>query len=255
MKLALATLALAAVVHGTGYLEPEAPSPTPPAATATSYALAVYAHRGGDAGGPDSSMVAFNWAIAHGYHIETDARLAKDGTVWLSHDDYLLSPRCNRNIRISAATARDLRLVYCEGQPLVSLAQLVSRLGQPDAAGTRALVEGKAGTKAEADVILSLTLSLGDRFTFQTFVADQWRYVEELSPKTVTCALWTYGTPAPLGEPVDMLCPWSGVVTDEVIADGRPVIAWVVNDAATAAQLAERGAAGVISDKPEVIRP
>lgn len=254
MKLVLATLALAAAVHGAGYLEPEAPSPTPAATATTSYALAVYAHRGGDAGGPDSSMAAFDWAIAHGYHIETDARLAKDGTVWLSHDDYLLSPRCNRSIRISTATARDLRLVYCDGQPLVSLSQLVSRLGQSDAAGTRVLVEGKTGAKAEADAILSLALPLGDRFTFQTFVADQWRYVEGLSPKTITCALWTYGTPAPLGEPVDMLCPWSGVVTDEVIADGRPVIAWVVNDAATADQLSQRGVAGVISDKPEVIR-
>lgn len=243
--LAVQTGANAAGPRGVGVLEP-APASTVPAAAPP---LTIYAHRGGD---PDNTATAFEAAVVAGYNVETDVRLSADGTAYLAHDDYLLAPRCNRSLRISTTTSRELRWVRCDGQPLATLAWLVDRLQQSDAAGLRVLVEGKTGSDRESDVILATIAPLGTRAIVQSFHAAQWRYVEQTSPATVTCALWTYGQAAPLGEPVDMLCPWSGSVTDEVTGDGRPVIVWTVNDAATAASLVGR-VAGIITDTPRVI--
>lgn len=52
----------------------------------------IYAHRGlfnNEAGIPENSMAAFRLAVEHGYGIETDIHLSKDGVCVLHHDDTL----------------------------------------------------------------------------------------------------------------------------------------------------------------------
>ena len=73
-----------------------------------------YAHRGlhdSDAGIPENSMPAFERAVRHGYGIELDVRMTRDGYLVIMHDDSLLR-MCGLDRRVSQMTLKELQPLY-----------------------------------------------------------------------------------------------------------------------------------------------
>ncbi len=70
--------------------------------------LRPYAHRGlWNDEVPENSLAAFARAVSHGYAIELDVQLSKDGTVMVFHD-YTLARMCGEEVRLSDLTATEL---------------------------------------------------------------------------------------------------------------------------------------------------
>lgn len=74
-----------------------------------------YAHRGlHSAGVPENSMAAFKAALDHGYGIELDIHLLKDGNLAVIHDS-LLNRTTGQAGRIEDLTTADLKNYHLEG--------------------------------------------------------------------------------------------------------------------------------------------
>ena len=74
-----------------------------------------YAHRGLHSKGiPENSMAAFRAALEHGYGIEFDLHLLKDGNLAVIHDS-LLKRTTGCNGRIEDLTTEDLKSYHLEG--------------------------------------------------------------------------------------------------------------------------------------------
>ncbi len=63
---------------------------------------------------PENSLSAFRLAIEHGYAIETDVRLSKDGALVLFHDDDLIRT-CKIDKLVSECTLEQLSRIRLEG--------------------------------------------------------------------------------------------------------------------------------------------
>ncbi len=75
----------------------------------------VYAHRGlHDAQKPENSLAAFRAAVEHGYGMELDVHLTKDGTLAVIHDS-LLARTTGKPGKIEDLTADDLNSCFLEG--------------------------------------------------------------------------------------------------------------------------------------------
>ena len=74
-----------------------------------------YAHRGLHGHGvPENSMAAFQAALEHGYGIELDVHLLKDGNLAVMHDS-LLNRTTGQAGRIEDLTTEDLKNYRLEG--------------------------------------------------------------------------------------------------------------------------------------------
>ena len=74
-----------------------------------------YAHRGLHGEGvPENSMAAFRKALDHGFGIELDVHLMKDGTLAVIHDDSL-KRTAGADVKIEDLTAEDLENYRLEG--------------------------------------------------------------------------------------------------------------------------------------------
>lgn len=75
----------------------------------------AYAHRGLHGNGiPENTMAAFEAALAHGYGIELDIHLMKDGNLAVIHDSSLLRT-AGVDVRIEDLTVQDLENYRLEG--------------------------------------------------------------------------------------------------------------------------------------------
>ena len=76
-----------------------------------------YAHRGVfDDDTPENSFPAFQKAVAHGYGIELDVRLTKDGQLVVFHDE-TLERMCGLKKKVSDCTAKELAVMPLLGSP------------------------------------------------------------------------------------------------------------------------------------------
>lgn len=57
---------------------------------------------------PENSIGAFKNAVEHGYPIETDLHLMKDGKIALVHESHLKRV-CGKNVKVESLTAEDLK--------------------------------------------------------------------------------------------------------------------------------------------------
>lgn len=89
-------------------------------------AAIVLGHRGGRAEQDENTLQAFSNAYAAGIHsFETDIRMARDGSLVVSHDGSL-KRRCGIDRRIEDMTAKELRAVKTnDGNPLLMLDDLL----------------------------------------------------------------------------------------------------------------------------------
>ncbi|MBQ9801935.1 MAG: glycerophosphodiester phosphodiesterase [Clostridia bacterium] len=84
---------------------------------ATKPFLRAYAHRGLWGGNvPENSLAAFRAAAEHGFAIELDVQLSRDGEVMVFHD-YTLTRMCGREKKLADLTAAELGALSLDGTP------------------------------------------------------------------------------------------------------------------------------------------
>lgn len=91
-----------------------------------------YAHRGlhdRGRGIPENSLAAFQEAAAHGYGMELDVHLTRDGEVVVFHDSSL-KRMCGADVRIENLTLRELEKYRLDGtqEKIPSLRQVLERI-------------------------------------------------------------------------------------------------------------------------------
>lgn len=93
--------------------------------------LRPYAHRGlwGE-GVPENSLAAFRAAVEHGFAIELDVQLSKDGTVMVFHD-YTLKRMCGKDVLLSDLTVAELDAYTLGGtdEPIPTFAEVLELVG------------------------------------------------------------------------------------------------------------------------------
>lgn len=93
--------------------------------------MKIIAHRGAANEAPENSMAAFDLAIqAKADGVEVDARLSRDGKVYLAHDEQVLTDLGHRlQIEHEASTTLEAATLN-NGQPLASLATALDNFGK-----------------------------------------------------------------------------------------------------------------------------
>lgn len=112
-----------------------------------------YAHRGywdtndpGEGNRPENSLAAFRAAVAHGYGMELDVHLTKDGSLVVHHDDSLRR-LTGVDIRIAQSTLAEVRACHLpNGEPVPTFDEVLETV----AGRMPLIVEVKVERNAEA---------------------------------------------------------------------------------------------------------
>lgn len=230
----------------------------------------LYAHRGGSARFVENSDRALEEALADPLlDVETDVRLSADGVVVLSHD-----PTLERAWGLPLEVARTpwrvlARVRGPRGERMMRLEELV------DAAPARAL---NIDPKDDA-VVAPLLGVLSRRRAFDhtilaSFSTRRLLRIRQMQAQARTAttpleiaSLWAAAAGGPAPRVSSRACAmqipervWGmAVLTDRLVAlahaRGIRVDVWTINDHDRAARLLARGVDGIMTDRPERIRP
>ena len=227
---------------------------------------------------PENTAPAFELALGHGADVlETDVRLSRDGVVMVVHDDRLDRTTDGRGrvrdhtaARIGALDA-GARFVDLEGRPwrgrgarVESLDALFER--HPDVAVN---VDIKDAEDAAADAVAACIERRAGAapVTVGSFHGRTLARFRERAPGVATAAgqaevaALYFGrslAPAPRYRVLQIPTRWCGLplATRAFVAHaaGRGVecVYWTVNDARAMRELARRGAAGLVTDRPDL---
>ncbi len=241
----------------------------------------IYAHRGSTLLAPENTALAFDLALGFGADVlETDVRLSRDGVVMVVHDARLDRTTDGRGKVRDAMAARigaldagarftDLDGVSwkARGARIESLAELFARypevpvnvdIKDDDAVAADAVAACIAGSGAEARVTVG---------SFNARVLARFRtvapHVATAAGRPEVAALW-FGDLAGRGPDavpyryLQIPPRWFGLplarprfIARAAALDVRTVY-WTVNEPATMLELVRRGAAGVVTDRPDV---
>lgn len=236
----------------------------------------AFAHRGGKDLAPENTMAAFERAAALGLtYLETDVRTTADGVPLAFHDRTLDRVTGLRG-PVSARPWNEISRTRVLGtEPVLRLEDLLAAF--PDACFTVDVKEERAiaptiaairrtGSAARVCVaggwdgwLAAIREACGPELT----TALGWRALTALvlcarsgvrpSPAVATGSFahvtWRYGR-VPVLADRGIAARLVQMATDL----GLGVVAWTVNDAAAAHRLADDGVAGVIGDRPDVLR-
>lgn len=248
----------------------------------------VIAHRGASTYAPENTLPAVDKAAELGFSwVENDVQRTKDGQLVVLHDETLRRTTNAEEVfpgrapwKVRDFTAAEIaRLdagswfspVYA-GVRVPTLKEYMRRIEHNH---QKLLLEIKnpelyPGIEQQTLKLLGNEGWLGGRhlgrLIVQSFSADSVRTVHELKPAVVTGYL---GTPTAaqlhgLTRFTDLINPSYGSLSRGYVASmhalhgphGRPLelLAWTVDDAATARKVAGYGVDGIISNKPDVVR-
>lgn len=228
----------------------------------------VIGHRGSPRRAPENTFASFDAAEAEGVDgFELDVRLTLDGEVVVYHDaDVRVG---ERRIPLASLTVHELAgIVLPEDQKIPTLRDVFLRYGS----GGHFLVELKPCPTPRAGLLefrvaaLLTQFHLLERSAALSFSADMLRRLKEIEPAIETCLNFDSASYRPAGHFLPELpkgCRAIGPnvalaipgLFGEAKAAGLDVHVWTVNDPETAADLARRGAASIISDIPAEIGP
>lgn len=151
----------AAVCAGAGFLYLIAPGRAGKAKRAP-FQKRYFAHRGlhGESI-PENTLAAFRAAAAHGYGVELDARLTRDGVAVISHDDNL-ERMAGQDISVAKTDYAFLKTVKLGGteETIPTLAQALDILC---AAGVPVIVEVKPVSRLQRNALCAAVLTELDR--------------------------------------------------------------------------------------------
>ncbi|MFD1718764.1 glycerophosphodiester phosphodiesterase [Georgenia deserti] len=236
----------------------------------------AFAHRGGSALAPENTMLAFERAVGLGLnYLETDVRVTADGVPIAFHDRTLDRVTGLRGRVATQSWDALSRTLILGSEPVLRLDDLLAAF--PDACLTLDIKEARA----VRPVIEAIHRT---RSADRVCVAGGWdawlaAIADACGPALTTALGWRALTgllgAARLGvRPPRGLAtgPFAHVGVDygrlPMLADARTgarlvemaadlgigVVAWTVDDAATAHRLIDAGVAGVITDRPDVLR-
>jgi glycerophosphoryl diester phosphodiesterase len=228
------------------------------------------AHRGGGGLAPENTMAAFTKSHALGFrYLETDVRQTADGVCALFHDAQTrrLTGRAGRLDSLPWAVVRRLRVQGRE--PVARLEELLTAF--PD---TQVALDVKDPQAIGRMAAIVRQLRARERVCF-TGTADHWLAVVRavVGPAATTAMGWQSTArlvaSARLGvQPrriarapfvhVPLRLNGIPVYLDRVVAIadelGARVVVWTVNDPPTMARLLDAGVAGLVTDRPDLLR-
>jgi len=227
------------------------------------------AHRGGAGLGPENTIAAFTRAYDLGFrYLETDVRTTADGTLVAFHDARVERVTDGHGA-VNRLTWDELRRLTVAGQPIPTLTELLLRF--PDACFTvdvkddrsvTPLVDALLSTHAASRVCIAgawdgLLRTVADRVGPELTTALGWRDLSAL----VTCAHARIRAPRSVAGSfvhVPLRVGRLPVFGERLLARARHlgigVIVWTVDDAAQMHRLLDAGVAGIITDRPDVLR-
>ncbi len=249
----------------------------------------VVAHRGASAYAPENTLAAVDKAAELGIRwVENDVQRTKDGELVVLHDESLARTTDVEEVfpdrapwkvkdftaaeiaRLDAGSWFDARYA---GARVPTLKQYVHRVERHHQGLLLELKSPELYPGIERDTLKVLSNEgwldrrhVDGRLIVQSFSADSVRTVHALKPAVKTGFL---GTPATSELPgyagfADQINPSHGSLTPAYVSavrsltgpHGRPmeVFVWTVDDAETARRVAGYGVAGIISNKPDVVR-
>ncbi|MGW3287836.1 glycerophosphodiester phosphodiesterase [Streptomyces sp. NPDC001002] len=249
----------------------------------------VVAHRGASTLAPENTLAAVDAAAGLGVDwVENDVQRTKDGELVVIHDDGLRRTTDVEEVfpgrapwKVKDFTAAEIARLDAgswfasrfAGVRVPTLDQYMRRVADN---GQNLLLEIK-NPELYPGIEQQILKLLGDegwldrpypdsRLIVQSFSADSIRIVHDLAPGVTTALL---GTPPAADLPgyaafTDGINPsYASISTGYVSAahaltgpHGRPlaVLAWTVDDAATALRVTRYGVDGIISNRPDVVR-
>ena len=232
----------------------------------------LIAHRGAPAVAPEHTIPAYEAAVAAGADaLELDIHLSRDDQLVVIHDARLERTTDGRGL-VREYTTRQLKRLDAggwfgrrfRGQRIQTLSEVLERFRDRVAFG----IELKAGSDlypAIEERLLTLLqiYDVLDRTLVTSFDHHALRKCRDLDPDVRTGALvvgrlLVPAALAPAGV-LNALCLRADLITARDVAAARQAgldcYAWVVDDPATARQLVEWGIAGIVTDRPDLIRP
>ena len=251
--------------------------------------IRVYAHRGSTVLAPENTERAFELALGFGADVlETDVRLSRDGVVFVTHDERLerTTDGAGRVRECTAAALARLDAGYRFDDPegraargtgvrLVTLEALLERypdtplnvdIKDPDAAAADAVAAVIRRASAEARVTVG-SFHAGAMARFRAAAPD----VATAATRNEVAALY-FGrfrpgfrraarAPAPLPYRWLQIPPaWLGLplatrpFIERARTHGVGAVYWTINDVATMRALLDRGASGIVTDRPDLAR-
>ena len=232
---------------------------------------ALVAHRGASTVAPEHTLAAYEAAIAAGADaLELDVHLSADGQLVVIHDARLERTTDGRGA-VREHTVQELKRLDAgrwfgrrfRGQRIQTLAEVFERFRDRTAFG----VELKAGSDQDPGIeerLLDLLriYDVLDRTLVTSFDHHALRRCRELDADVRTGGLVVARllAPAALAPPgvLQALCLRADFLGAAEVAAARAAgldcYAWVVNDAATARRLQAWGVAGIVTDRPDLIR-
>ncbi len=232
----------------------------------------LIAHRGASAGAPEHTIAAYEAAIRAGADaLELDVRLSADDQLVVIHDETLERTTSGRG-RVRARTLRELKRLDAgrwfgrafRGQRIQTLSEVIERFRDRAAFG----VELKGGSDfypgiEERLVGLLQIYEVTDRTLVVSYDHHALLRCRALDPdvRTSAAVVGRLLDPSALAPPgtLNAISLQADLLTERDVAAcraaGLECYVWVVNDAATARRLAEWGVAGIVTDRPDVLRP
>lgn len=229
------------------------------------------AHRGGAGLAPENTLAAFERSYALGVrYLETDVRISADGHLVAFHDASLrrVTGRYRDVNRTKLATLRQLRVMGSE--PIPTLAEVLAAF--PDACFTvdvkeRAAIEPLARLLVESGASARVCVAgswdswlaaLGERVGPDLTIALGWRSLAATlsrlhldRPRSSTRATATFAhVPLRLGR----FAIYADHLVERAHAMDIRIVVWTVNDAPTMHRLLDAGVAGIITDRPDLLR-
>ncbi len=232
----------------------------------------LIAHRGAPTVAPEHTIPAYEAAVAAGADVlELDVHLSADDQLVVIHDGRLERTTDGRG-HVREYTTQQLKRLDAgrwfgrrfRGQRIQTLSEVLERFRERVAFG----IELKAGSDfypgIEERLLTLLQLyEVADRTLVASFDHHALRKCRDLDPDVRTGALVVGRLLAPAAlAPRGVLtavCLHAELTTARDVAAvreaGLECYTWVVNDPAAALRLAEWGAAGIVSDRPDLLRP
>jgi glycerophosphoryl diester phosphodiesterase len=232
----------------------------------------VIAHRGASIAAPEHTIPAYEAAVAAGADaLELDVHLSADDQLVVIHDARLERTTDGRGA-VREHTIRELKRLdsgrwfdrQFRGQRIQTLAEVLERFRDRVGFG----IELKGGSDLypgieERLVTLLQLYDVLDRALVASFDHHALRRCRDLDLDVRTGALVVGRLLAPAGLApagiLDALCLPAELTTGRDVGATREAgldcYVWVVNDPAAARRFAEWGVAGIVTDRPELVRP
>lgn len=229
------------------------------------------AHRGGAGLAPENTLAAFERSYALGVrYLETDVRITADGELVAFHDASLrrVTGRYRDVARTKLATLRQLRV--CGTEPIPTLGEVLAAF--PDACFTIDVKE-RAAIAPLAELLIasgasprvcvagswdSWLAALGERVGPELTIALGWRslaatlsrlHLDRARPPAREGNAFAH-VPLRLGR----FAIYADHLVERARAMGIRIVVWTVNDAPTMHRLLDAGVAGIITDRPDLLR-